>query len=102
MFALGTIALNGNMIAGTPYLLSLPRPALRPTYLAFINTLSVPLLCAPILAGMLVEQFSYDLAFGVSCVSAAAAAFIASGLRKRRSGDHPDLKLDDTDTLTIE
>ena len=102
MFALGTIAINGNMIASTPYLLSLPRPALRPTYLGFINTLSVPLLCAPILAGVLVEQFSYAMAFGVSCLCAATAILIATGLRKRRSGDYPDLKLDVADTITSE
>ncbi|MEA3364056.1 MAG: hypothetical protein U9Q79_00325, partial [Candidatus Hydrogenedentes bacterium] len=102
MFALGTIAINGNMIASTPYLLSLPRPALRPTYLGFINTLSVPLLCAPILAGVLVEQFSYAFAFGVSCLCGATAILIAAGLRKRRSGDYPDLRLDVSDTITNE
>ncbi len=102
MFALGAIAINGNMIAGTPYLLSLPHPALRPAYLGFINTLSVPLLCAPMLAGVLVQRFSYDLAFGVSCVCAAIAAILAAGLRKRSGGDYPDLRLDANDTLTIE
>lgn len=102
MFALGTIAINGNMVAGTPYLLSLPHPALRPAYLGFINTLSVPLLCAPMLAGLLVQQFSYDLAFGVSCVGAAVAVMLAAGLRKRRRGDYPDVQIDVTETVTTE
>ncbi len=94
MFAIGTAALNGNIIAGIAYLLSLPTSPLRPAYVGFINTLSIPLLFAPVLAGAVAQYISYTATFAISCVFSLLAIFVASKLRTRKEGHYPDLPIE--------
>jgi len=83
MFACLSAARNGTDIAGIVYLLALPPPGQRPAYMAFMNTLSAPLMLAPVLAGVLVSRTSYGVAFAVSCVAALVALGIAFRLRQQ-------------------
>lgn len=89
IYACAAAANNGNTIAYNVYALSLPPPELRPSYLAFINTLVVPLLLAPTLAGFLVEHVPYPVVFAISCLSAVGAMRVASRLRAREEGAYP-------------
>jgi len=91
MYACGTAAVTGYIIASQAYLLALPPSEYRPTYLAFINTLTIPLLFAPTLAGFLVERISYPATFGLSCVAALASLAVAKRLRSRKEGEYPEL-----------
>jgi len=83
MFACGTTAINGHLITRMVYLLSLPPAHLRATYVAFMNTLTIPLLCAPVAAGKLADGVSYAAAFGTSAAAALCAFGLSATLRTR-------------------
>ena len=83
LFAIVAAARNGTDIAGTAYLLALPPPERRPTYLAFMNALSAPLMLLPVLAGALAAHFSYTVAFAVSLVATVVAFGVAMKLRRQ-------------------
>jgi MFS family permease len=91
MFGCAAVAASGMNIAALAYLLALSPPQHRPTYVAFHNTLAVPLLCTPVLAGVLVEHFSYALAFAVSAVASAVALVWAFFLRSGPATTRPGL-----------
>jgi MFS family permease len=86
MYVLATTAVNGNDIAGTVYLLALPSPQLRPCYVAFINTMGIPLLFAPAVAGFLADLVSYPAVLAVSC-AAALASFVVAGTLGKHTAD---------------
>lgn len=88
MYACGAAAINFCDITGMVYLLSLPSSQLRPTYVAFMNTLNVPLLFAPAAAGLLAERLSYPAVFVLSLVSA-LWAWRLTGQLTRRSHEGP-------------
>ncbi|HOJ34007.1 MAG TPA: MFS transporter [Candidatus Hydrogenedentes bacterium] len=89
IYALASAVNNGNTIAYNVYTLSLPPPELRPSYLAFINTLIVPLLLAPTLAGYLVELLPYPAVFALSCICALATMRVAAHLQPRTATQYP-------------
>ncbi|MCP4645099.1 MAG: MFS transporter [bacterium] len=91
MYLCATTSANACDISGMVYLLALPSARLRPTYVAFMNTLYVPLLFAPTLAGFLAERVSYTFTFGLSCIASVVAFVVASRLRPRTEADAPDL-----------
>ena len=90
MYCCHTVALNGHMIAGLVYLLALPAPDLRPTYIAFLSVLTLPLLLAPTLAGALARTVGYPGTFFISCVFAVAAFVMAGRLTHREEGNRPN------------
>jgi Na+/melibiose symporter-like transporter len=100
MLAFSTIGINGFIVGWNTYLLALPPAQLRPSYLAFINTLTVPLLFAPALAGFIAEQFSYPAAFGISTVSALLAAVLAGSLHRRGEENHAITSISEADACT--
>lgn len=83
IFGCQTAGRNATDIGGTVYMLALPPPERRPTYFAFMNTLSAPLTFMPVFAGLLAARVSYSAAFGVSC-AAGVAAFAVAGLLRRQ------------------
>ncbi len=89
IYACSAAVNNGNNIAYNVYTLSLPPPELRASYLAFINTLIVPLLLAPTLAGYLVGVLSYPAVFALSCGCALGTMRVAARLRPRSGGRYP-------------
>lgn len=89
IYAIASAVNNGNTIAYNVYTLSLPPPELRPTYLAFINTLIVPLLLAPTLAGYLVELLPYPAVFALSSLCALSAMRVAAHLQPRAGTQYP-------------
>jgi MFS family permease len=91
MYLFGTAAINACDIGGSVYLLSLPPAQLRPSYFAFINTLTIPLMFAPALAGYLALHISYASTFAISCTAALFALFIAARLKPRAEGDVPEM-----------
>ena len=95
MYAFGTAAINGCDIAGMTYLLALPSAKLRPTYLAFMNTLQMPLLFAPALAGWLAQITSFGQVFALSALASLAAVFLARTLRRRSEANEPEFEFDE-------
>lgn len=91
MFATGTAGVQGLNIAGSVYILQLARPQYRATYQAFMNALNVPLLCTPILAGLLVQNLSYEVVFGLSTIAAVLAVHMCNRLVDREEGNYPDV-----------
>ena len=89
MYVCGSAAVNACDISGSVYLLALPSARLRPTYVAFMNTLYVPLLFAPTLAGFLAAYISYPATIALSCAAAVAAFIVAGTLRLRAETDAP-------------
>lgn len=89
MFGCWAAGFHGNQMAQTVYLLALAPSTRRPTYVGFMNTLSVPLLAAPALGGFIAQVVSYPAAFGISCVAAVACLALALTLRARAEGDSP-------------
>lgn len=83
LFGCTTVALAGTEVGGTVYMLSLPPPDRRATYIAFLNTLSAPFTLFPALAGWLATYAGYGLVFGISMCSGIAATFLALQLRLR-------------------
>ncbi len=83
MFAVGKGAVHGAEISWTVYVLSLAPGGRRPTYVAFMNALTVPVLFAPTAAGYIAQRFSYEAAFTVSCAAALLALAIALRMRQR-------------------
>ncbi len=92
MFGCGTAAINGAGIGNMVYLLAISPPKRRPTYVAFVNTLSAPLVCAPILAGILARTLSYELTFALSAAATLISLCLTFLLRKK---GHSDLFEDD-------
>ena len=95
MYSCGAAAINFCDITGMVYLLSLPASHLRPTYVAFMNTLNMPLLFAPAAAGLLAERVPYPAVFGVSLVSALWAWHLTGRLNQRSHETPADLGLEE-------
>ncbi len=95
MFGASTAAFNGNGIAGMVYLLALPPPKRRPTYIGFINTLTFPLTLTPMLAGFLVQQVSYAATFALACVASLGAVAVAFSLRTPSERHAANFEIDD-------
>ena len=83
VFLIHTVSINGTGIAGTVYLLGMPPEDQRPLYLAFMNTLSAPLVLTPVAAGVLASAHSYAAAFGASFLAGICALLIAFRLRNQ-------------------
>lgn len=88
MYGCASAALNGYSIAGSVYMLALAPPRRRPTYIAFMNTISVPLMFAPVLAGYLVRYLTYPVMFGVSAAAGLGAVACAYTLRTHLHQTH--------------
>lgn len=91
MYAAATAALNGSDIAASVYNLALPTARLRPTYVAFQNTLYVPFLFAPALAGLMAQYISYPITFALSCASAVIAIRLSFKLAPRTESNGPPI-----------
>ena len=83
VFACLTTARQGIDMAGSLYLLALPPATLRPTYFAFMNSISAPLMLSPILAGWLAGSVSFALAFSLSAVASLGMVAVSLILRRR-------------------
>jgi len=82
MFGSQTAARCGIDIAGTLFMLALPPPEQRPIYMAFMNTLSAPLMALPLLAGVIAAASSYTVTFALSCAATLCALGLAMVLRR--------------------
>ena len=82
---------RGSAAGLAPVLLALPAPPLRPTYIAFLNTLTVPLLFAPAAAGWLAQHIGYAGTYAVSLAATLTAVVLAGSLRPRTEADAPDI-----------
>jgi MFS family permease len=98
MFGLGTVAINGVSIASFVHLLALCPPERRFSYIAFMNTISVPLMLLPIVAGVMAREASYALAFGCGAAGALGAFVLACQMKTRVEGEYPDLGLAENGT----
>lgn len=83
VFACLTAARQGIDMGGNLYLLALPPASQRPTYFAFMNSLSAPLMLSPILAGWIAGHLSFAAAFVLSAIAAAGMAGVSLRLRQR-------------------
>jgi MFS family permease len=83
VFACLTAARQGIDMAGSLYLLAMPPATLRPTYFAFMNSISAPLMLSPILAGWLAGSASFAMAFALSALAALGMVSVSLTLRKR-------------------
>lgn len=83
VFACLTAARQGIDMGGNLYLLALPPADQRPTYFAFMNSLSAPLMMSPILAGWIAGHQSFALAFVLSALAAIGMAAVSLTLRHR-------------------
>lgn len=83
VFACLTAARQGIDMAGSLYLLAMPPAGLRPTYFAFMNSVSAPLMLSPILAGYLAGSVSYTLAFALSAIAALGMIAVSLTLKRR-------------------
>ncbi|MBI5093980.1 MAG: MFS transporter [Candidatus Hydrogenedentes bacterium] len=90
MYGTASAATNGYSIAGSVYMLALAPPDRRPTYIAFMNTIGVPLMLAPVAAGSIVHYLTYPVMFGISVLAGLGALACACALRSRLSDpQHP-------------
>lgn len=83
VFACLTAARQGIDMAGSLYLLAMPPATLRPTYFAFMNSMSAPLMLSPILAGWLAGSASFSIAFALSALSTLGMIAVSLTLRRR-------------------
>ena len=84
-FVVNGFARSGRFIANMTYLLeSVPQEG-RPVYVGFMNTLSFPFMLSPVIGGVLVELFSFEILFVVSSVAAIANAALSWRLDEPRS-----------------
>jgi hypothetical protein len=89
MYGTASAATNGYSIAGSVYMLALAPPDRRPTYIAFMNTIGVPLMLAPVAAGTLVRYLTYPVMFTVSVAAGLGALICAFSLRSKLHHAHP-------------
>ena len=92
MFACGTAAINASDIVQMVYILALPPAGLRPTYLAFLNALYVPMLFAPSLAGFLADLTAFPVVFVLSMIAAVIAFILAGRLSHRHEANAPEFE----------
>lgn len=83
VFACLTAARQGIDIAGALYMLAMPPAQLRPTYFAFMNSLSAPLMLSPMLAGVLADHISFAAAFLISATASVAMTGVTFRLGRR-------------------
>lgn len=83
VFACLTAARQGIDMAGSLYLLAMPPATLRPTYFAFMNSISAPLMLSPIFAGWLAGSASFVMAFALSAIAALGMVLVSLTLKKR-------------------
>ncbi len=83
MFGCQAAARNATDIAGAVYMLGLPTPEMRPTYMAFMNTLSAPLTLTPFVAGALASGVSYAAGFSVALLATLGAVVVGWRLRSQ-------------------
>ena len=86
MYGAASAATNGYSIAGSVYMLALAPPDRRPTYIAFMNTIGVPLMLAPVAAGTLVQYLTYPVMFLISVGAGLGALVCAFTLRSKLHG----------------
>ena len=81
------MAFRGNVIGINTLLIESAPPARRASYIAFLNTLLLPLAALPALAGWLVnaELIHFDAVFVVAAVAGAASAIVATRLKQTRT-----------------
>jgi MFS family permease len=76
-FVVNGFARSGRFIANMTYLLeSVPQEG-RPIYVGFMNTLSFPFMLSPVIGGLLVEFFSFEVLFVVSALAAIANTLLS-------------------------
>lgn len=88
-FFLSGLFISALILGGNSLILNFAPSNDRPTYVALTNGLRAPLLLAcPVLGGWLVDEYSYELAFGISIAAAVASiAFFAWKVRDPGPGD---------------
>jgi len=84
-FVVNGFARSGRFIANMTYLLeSVPQEG-RPIYVGFMNTLSFPFMLSPVIGGLLVEFFSFEVLFVVSALAAIANTLLSWRLDEPRA-----------------
>lgn len=99
MYALAASGQNAFLTANQAYFICLPPPELRPSYISFFNTLTIPLLFAPTLAGDLAERSSFAVVFALSLAFALMTLVLGWRLHHREEGNYP---IRGTDTASEE
>lgn len=66
IFIIGGILANGMMVGFMAYMLNIAPPRNRPSYIGFMNTLLMPVSCAPLLGGFLAPYIGYRWLFAIS------------------------------------
>ena len=68
----------------TNYLLEIAPEESRPTYMAFMRILQAPTVLLPLLAGMVAEFFSFQVAFVAAGVASLGTCYLVSRLDEPR------------------
>jgi hypothetical protein len=85
-FVLGSAGMRGCMMGSTNYLLETAPDQRRPSYMAFMRVLQAPSsLLAPIIGGMVAQWVSFQAAFALGCIAAAASWMLAGRLVEPRN-----------------
>ena len=95
IFIVGGVLANGMMVGFMAYMLNIAPPRNRPSYIGFMNTLLMPVSCAPVLGGFLAPHIGYRWLFAISVGICFAAFRMAMKLEEIM---HEDETEDDTET----
>ena len=82
IFIVGGILANGMMVGFMAYMLNIAPPRNRPSYIGFMNTLLMPVSCAPLLGGFLAPYIGYRWLFAISVGICFAAFWIGLKLKE--------------------
>ncbi|NKB69001.1 MAG: MFS transporter [Candidatus Latescibacteria bacterium] len=83
-YILGATATRGGFMGTTNYLLEIAPEESRPTYMAFMRILQAPTVLLPLLAGMVAEFFSFQVAFVAAGVASLGTCYLVSRLDEPR------------------
>ena len=70
------------MVGFMAYMLNIAPPRNRPSYIGFMNTLLMPVSCAPLLGGFLAPYIGYQSLFAISVGICIAAFWIGLKLKE--------------------
>lgn len=94
IFIVGGVLANGMMVGFMAYMLNIAPPRNRPSYIGFMNTLLMPVSCAPLLGGFLAPYIGYRWLFAISIGICFAAFWIGLKLKEIM---HEDEMAEETD-----
>jgi MFS family permease len=75
---------SGQFIGFTNYVLDIASEAERPSYYALLNALSIVSAALPLIGGILISRFSYELVFWIAAVFLLVAFILSIGLPEPR------------------